>query len=124
MTVPKGLQREGAALYRRIVADVPEDDELTAADRETVKRAAQLADLAATVQADLNKRGLWVTGSTGQEMLNPEIARIAQLNATIASMLARVKPTPEKGTRHMSKRQRDQHRDQLEEARRARWAGA
>jgi hypothetical protein len=117
LTVPRGLQREGAALYRRILADVPEGMELDAAELETVKRAAQLADLAAEVQADLRQRGLWVIGSTGREMLNPEVARIAQLNNAITAMLARVKLSPREGTRHLSKRQRDQ----LKDARRARW---
>jgi hypothetical protein len=120
LTVPRGLQREGAALYRRILDDVPEGMELTAAERETVKRAAALADLAGKVQADLDARGLWVEGSTGRERLNPELAEYRQLQATIASMLGKVKLDDQQGTRHLNRRQRSQ----LADARRARWQAA
>ena len=118
MTVPRGLRCEGAALYRRVLADVPAGMELDATERETLKRAAQLADLVADLQADLNRRGLWVIGSTGQEMLNPSVGRIMQGNNAISTMLARgVKLTPPEKTGHLSKRGRDQLRD----ARRQRW---
>jgi hypothetical protein len=64
--------------------------ELDACERGAVKRAAKLADLAAEVEADLAQRGLWVVGSTGQDMLNAEVGRPATLHASIASTLAPV----------------------------------
>jgi hypothetical protein len=120
MTVPKSLRREGAALYRRVVADVPVGMELDACERETVKRAAQLADLAAEVQADLERRGLWVLGSAGQDVMNPAVARLTTLHAAVATTLARVKLNPPQKTSHLSKRQRDQ----LAAARAQRWPAA
>jgi hypothetical protein len=111
------LRREGAALYRRVLADVPVGMELDAVERETIKRAAQLVDLAAEVQADLEARGLWVPGSAGQDVMNPAVARLTTLHAAVAATLARVKLNPPAKTGHLSKRQRDQLRD----ARRQRW---
>jgi hypothetical protein len=117
MIVPEDLRDEGAALYRRVLADVPEGMELDACEREAVKRAAKLADLAADLEADLAQRGLWTIGSTGQPVFNPEVARLTTLHATIAATLARVKLTPPATTGHLNRRQRGQ----LADARRQRW---
>ena len=94
VAVPKGLRREGAALYRSIAGDLDPGLEFDAVELDTLRRACELADLAADLKADVAQRGLYVIGSRNQEVANPSVGRLAQVQRSITAMTARLKLSP------------------------------
>ena len=125
MNPPRPLGPTGRALWRRVVADVPDGMVLDAIELEALRMTCQTLDVAGDLEREGRKLGLVVEGSTGRANVNP-LLREARLQRSAAiAMLARVKLSPpEERTGGLSKRQRDRRRDQLAQARRSRWPRA
>lgn len=122
---PRPLGPTGRALWRRVTADVPDGMELTAVELEALRQAAQTLDTAADLEREGRRLGLVVKGSSGQASANPLLREARLQRQAAVGMLARVKLTPPaERTGRMNKRQRDRRRDQLAQARRARWPTA
>jgi hypothetical protein len=96
-TTPKGLRQEGRALYR----SVAEALDLNVIELDTLRRAAELADVAADLKADISERGL---------VNNSSVLRLVQVQKAIAALTKSITPK-EPGTRHMSRAQRNRARD-------------
>ena len=117
---PAGLQKAGRSLWKAMAADVAQGWELDARDRAQLGSACRLADAAALLEEVVERDGVMAKGSTGQPVVHPALIELRQHRAAIAALLARVElAPPEQRTGPMSARQRDQ----LRQARQARWAG-
>jgi hypothetical protein len=97
MSVPAGLRREGAALYRSINDAL----DLSVIERDTLRRAAELADMAADLKADIAERGL---------VDNSSVLRLVQVQKAIVALTKQITPR-EPSTRHLSRAQRNKLRD-------------
>ena len=93
---PAGLRRGGAALWRRIVATI----DVEPWEAEHLRLACEQRDLADDLARLLAEQGLVVTGSLGQEKLNPAAAELRAARAAVSAHLARLKwPEAESGRR-------------------------
>lgn len=103
MTVraPRGLRRDGAALWRETVEAI----DLNVLERDALRRACELADLAADLKADIAERGL-VIG----DRPNPSVLRLVQVQTAITRITKALVPK-EPSTRHLSRSQRNKLRD-------------
>lgn len=118
---PKGLKEPGAALWQATVADVAEGWALDSRDLAVLEQACRLRDAAAALERRVGRMGVMTTGSKGQPTLNPCVRELRVTRLAIASALGKVElRPPRQGTRHLSKR----GRDQLADARRQRWPRA
>src|ERR1700752_3042717 len=110
-TVPKGLRREGAALYRRVLADLDEGLSFDVLELERPHGAARLGDDLAAMRSDVAQRGLWVESPKGM-IPNPMLLRIESAEKAIAVLLSRLSvQRPEPKTGHLSRAQRNRLRD-------------
>jgi hypothetical protein len=118
---PRGLGRAGGKLWDEITASVPDGWELDGRDLALLRRACDLADTEADLRASVAADGQVIPGSRGQPVLHPAVREARQTTVALSAVLRRIelKP-PQPGTRHLSKRARDQ----LADARRARWPRA
>jgi hypothetical protein len=111
IVVPKGLRREGAGLYRRVVADLDAGLTFDALELERLHGAARLRDDLEAMRADVRERGLVVDSPKGP-IPNPMILRIESAEKAIAVLLSRLKLVrPEPRTGHLSRAQRNRLRD-------------
>ncbi len=126
MTVPKGLQPRGRALWQSIDKGLPDGWELDERERAILVLAARQADDLARLEALIAKHGAMVTGSAGQPVLNPAIAEARQARIAIDRLLGKLElpdeqeePRSEAGkrARHAARARWDQ-RAQWEERRR------
>jgi hypothetical protein len=84
---PRGLAAVGAKLWREVVATYDlRVDELT-----VLEAACRASDRSALMRDELDALPLMVTGSTGQQVVNPLVAEIRAHEAQVASLLARLK---------------------------------
>jgi hypothetical protein len=84
---PNGLRSVGARLWRDVVGKYDlRVDELT-----VLEAAARATDRASLMRDELDAMPLMVTGSTGQQVVNPLVAEIRAHEAQVASLLARLK---------------------------------
>lgn len=104
---PPGLQKAGTSVWKTILRDVQEDWELDAKDLHSLEQAARAADRAQELEELIERDGLMIAGSTGQERLHPAIAEqrmLRQLSALLVSRIALEAPEPMTG--HLSSRRR------------------
>ena len=90
-----------------MLADVHEDWELDARDLHALEQAARAADRAAELDLLIERDGLMVAGSNGQDRLHPAVAEQRmqrQLSALLVSKIALEPPKAKTG--HLSGRQR------------------
>ena len=118
---PAGLGKVGKQLWRDVVADVAEGWQLDALDLARLEAACHAADRVDALEAAVDEDGLMIRGSTGQNVLHPAVSEARQQRALATALLGKVELTPGEKTGHLSARQRNQRRDQLAEARKARW---
>jgi P27 family predicted phage terminase small subunit len=118
---PSPLGPTGRALWRRVIADVPDGMVLDAVELEALEQACRAIDTAGQLEREAQAMGLVVKGSTGQPGVNPLLREARLQRSAAVTMLAKVKLTPPtEKTGHLSKRARDQLRD----ARAQRWPRA
>jgi hypothetical protein len=104
---PAGLQGHGSALWKAVIADVHEEWELDSKDLHSLEQAARAADRAQELEELIERDGLMIAGSTGQERLHPAISEqrmLRQLSAVLVSKIALEAPEPQTG--HLSSRRR------------------
>jgi hypothetical protein len=80
----------GAELVEAIVARLPEGIELDDRERALLELARRQAVDLERLEADIRVRGTTVTGSTGQDVLNPSIAEARQARLAIGRLLAQL----------------------------------
>jgi Phage terminase, small subunit len=73
------LQEAGEALWRRVLADVPDEFELTAVELHLLESACRCRDEIARLEDQIDGDGAVVKGSRGQPVLHPAIAEARQL---------------------------------------------
>jgi hypothetical protein len=104
---PAGLQKTGISLWKAVLADVHEDWELDSKDFHALEQAARAADRAQELEELIDRDGLMIAGSTGQDRLHPAISEqrmLRQLSALLVSRIALEAPEPQTG--HLSSRRR------------------
>ena len=87
LKAPSGLADSGSALWSSI-ADVYE---LRADELRVLEDASREADLITTLNDGLRGEPLMVSGSMGQDVINPLISELRQHRATLASLLRQLK---------------------------------
>jgi P27 family predicted phage terminase small subunit len=108
---PAGLRKAGAALWARVLADVHADWELDSSDLHGLEQAARAVDRAQELGEVIDRDGLMIAGSTGQERLHPAVAEQRmqrQLSAHLVSKIALAPPDAKTG--HLSGKQRQKLR--------------
>src|SRR5688500_2445019 len=85
---PEHLGTAGAELWHRMTEDVAYDDP---SELETLRKACELEDTAATLAAALEGARLIVTGSKGQDVPHPLLAELRLTRAEVARLLARIR---------------------------------
>ncbi len=104
---PEGLDRAGAELWDAIVGDVAVGWTLDARDLALLEAAARAADHAAELETAVDRDGLMIAGSKGQQRLHPAVAEARAQRQLMTTLIARVEIAPE-GQAGLSDRQRDQ----------------
>jgi hypothetical protein len=97
----------GAALWRRIVADVPDELELDARELSLLESAACAADRVAELEALIARDGLMLAGSKGQARLHPAVAEARmtrQLCSILLSKISLAAPEPKTGALNVRQR--------------------
>jgi len=84
---PASLGKSGRALWRAILADVPQGFQLDHREIALLERACSCADRIADLDALVKKEGLMVDGSKGQRVLHPGIAEARQQKTTMQRLL-------------------------------------
>jgi P27 family predicted phage terminase small subunit len=114
---PRGLGAPGRALWRRIVADVEEGWRLDERDLALLSAAASAADRVSELEALVERDGLMIRGSKGQDRLHPAVSEARMQRALVSAMLVKVDlKAPDPRTGALSGRQRDHLRRALREA--------
>ena len=88
-TKPRGLNTAGAKLWR-LISD-PAKYELRPDELRILEDACREADLIDKLEAELEFADFMVTGSQGQDVINPMIPEVRQHRATLTSMLLKLK---------------------------------
>lgn len=88
-TKPQGLDKAGAKLWRQI--SDPVKYELRPDELRILEDACREADLIDKLEAALKYADFMVTGSQGQDVINPMIPELRQHRATLTSMLLKLK---------------------------------
>lgn len=118
---PDGLGPPGRALWRKVSADVADGWRLDARDEHLLRGACRAADVIAALERAVKRDGEVVKGSKGQTRLHPALTEARMQRDLQAKLLAKVElEPPAQKTGHLSGRQRDQ----LANARKARWGKA
>ena len=89
--VPPGLGAPGKALWKAILADVPEDFELDARELHALRRACRTADEIALLEAAIDEAGAVVRGSRGQPVVNRALEEVRMMRLVEARLLASIK---------------------------------
>ncbi len=86
--VPAGLGKQGKALWRAIVADLPDGWQLDERELHLLTEAAGTADDIAALQAVVKKEGHVAKGAQGQRVVHPAVAEVRQLRNLQRTLLA------------------------------------
>jgi hypothetical protein len=104
---PAGLLKAGIGLWKAVVRDVDEAWELDARDLHVLELAARAADRAAELGDLIDRDGLMIAGSTGQDRLHPAVVEQRMQRQLSAVLVAKVQlEPPAVRTGHLSGRQR------------------
>jgi len=93
---PTGLGKEGRALWRSVIDDVASrgtdelDCELDPRELKLLEHACRVEDRIVALQELVDKQGLRVRGSKGQQVLNPAIAEIRQQQIVQQRLLGQI----------------------------------
>jgi P27 family predicted phage terminase small subunit len=118
---PKGLKRAGLKLWEDTHAAVAEGWQLDAVDLELLEQACTLKDAAARLQRRVDREGATLKSEDGQVIVHPLLREVRLTRQQIVATVRKVQIAPPRQlTGHLNKRQRDQ----LADARRARWPRA
>src|SRR5438309_315332 len=90
MTAPKGLGGPGKRLCRAVLADLPASWELDQREIALLELAGRQADDLERLEASIRQLGAFVTGSQGQQVLNPAVAEARQARQAIARLLGQI----------------------------------
>ena len=84
---PTGLDADGKALWSAITTDYT----LRADEKVTLEAACRATDRLALMRDELAGMPLMLTGSTGQQVVNPLVAEIRAHEAQVSTLLAKLK---------------------------------
>ncbi len=85
---PAGLGDAGRSVWRRILADVPEEWELDAREMVILEAAARQADLNRALEAAFAEDGVMVMGSQGQARMNAVATELRQGRIAVEKLLS------------------------------------
>lgn len=89
---PADLLKDGKSLWKSIT----DEYELRLDEKATLASACRATDRVTLMRDELGQMSLMVTGSMGQQVINPLVAEIRTHEAQVASLLARLK-LPDEG---------------------------
>jgi phage terminase small subunit len=93
---PNGLEAPGKALWRAVHNDLPSGWEFDGRDLQLLAQACRQIDVVAGLEAEIERRGLFVRGSQMQSRLNPAIAEARQGRLAVGRLLGLIHmPTDE-----------------------------
>lgn len=84
---PAGLGAEGLRMWREVVGKY----ELRVDERVTLEAACRASDRLVLMRNQLGQMDLMLTGSTGQQVVNPLVAEIRAHEAQVSTLLAKLK---------------------------------
>jgi P27 family predicted phage terminase small subunit len=85
---PRGLGKEGRALWRSVQGQLDAAWELDARDYEALHRACRCADELAALEAVIDAEGVTTTGSRKQVIVHPAVSEARQLRLAQARLLS------------------------------------
>lgn len=112
---PPGLGDAGRAVWDCLHADIAADQEFSEREIVWLTMACKQADDLARLEAAIEDRGEWISGSSGQEVLNPCIMEARQARASLDRLLGRLAMPDEQGVPRTSASEHGQR------AARSRW---
>ena len=80
--VPAGLRSKGTAIWKQVTTDYV----LRADEKALLEQICREVDLIQELHTELNKLPLLMTGSMGQDVVNPLLGEIRQHRALLASL--------------------------------------
>ena len=86
-SAPPTLRADGAALWERIIGDLPEHWELDERELHLLESASQVRDQIAQLDAAVAADGAFITGSRGLRQVHPGIAEARQLRGAEMRLL-------------------------------------
>jgi phage terminase small subunit len=92
---PAGLGEAGKALWKAILAEVPEGFELDARELTFLAKAARVEDEIHEMEASLDEDGLVTRGSMGQPRANPILTELRQARLVQLRLLREIALDPE-----------------------------
>lgn len=90
MTTPKGLGPSGRALWKRIVAALPDGWEWDDREASVLGLACRQADDLAALERVLADEGVMSVGSAGQPVTHPAVAEARQARLAIGRLLGQL----------------------------------
>lgn len=90
MRTPSGLGASGKALWRSVVAGLPNGWELDDRERAVLELACRQRDDVAALERSLSRSGRMVKGSRGQDRLHPAVAELRQARLAIGRLLGQL----------------------------------
>lgn len=96
-TPPPGLRAGGTALWNACHGEIPEDWQFDAIEAWHLQAACELRDTLDELRKMIQKHGVLVPGSQGQDVLNPALAEARLTGAAIAQLLSKVRLPDEDG---------------------------
>jgi P27 family predicted phage terminase small subunit len=116
---PKTLGEAGKALWRAILADLPNNWQLDARELHVLERACQCADDLVVLDAAVERDGATVKGSRGQPTVHPALSEARQLRLVQLRLLSTLEMSdPQEAIRNATPAQ-----SRARKAAEARWAG-
>jgi phage terminase small subunit len=115
---PKGLHPAGLALWNETIEGVQDGWRLDSHDLVVLEECCRLRDMEARLQRRVDREGILIAGSEGQQVTHPALRELRMTRALVLANIRRVEiARPRATTGHLDKRSRDQLRD----ARAKRW---
>ena len=94
MDAPSTLGDAGAALWRLVIDDVPDDKELDAKELHLLESVCHVRDQIAALDAAVAADGEMITGARGTPLVHPGLQEARQLRAVELRMLREIGKAP------------------------------
>jgi hypothetical protein len=108
-TPPASLGKAGKKLWRELWSGLPDGWELDERERSYLTLACGQADDVELLEKAISDGGLFVTGSTGQERLNPVLTELRQGRLAISRLLGQISLPAEDGEPETEASRRGRH---------------